>query len=62
MTPPRYSQLLAHVIPEALLEEIPQTGHMLMLEQPDAVGKSLTNFLGQIPYHAGEVNWHVSGY
>ena len=62
MTPPRYSQLLARVIPEALLEEIPQTGHMLMLEQPDAVGKSLTNFLGQIPYHAGEVNWHVSGY
>jgi len=61
MTPLRYAQLMARVIPEAILEEIPQAGHMLMLEQPDIVAKSLVDFLNHIPYHAGEVNLHVPG-
>jgi pimeloyl-ACP methyl ester carboxylesterase len=56
ITPLRYSQLLARIIPGAILQIIPQAGHMVMLEQPDLVAKSLVAFLEKIPYHAGEVN------
>ena len=59
ITPVRYSQLLAHIIPGAVLQVIPQAGHMLMLEQPDLVAKGLVDFLEKVPYHAGEVNQHV---
>lgn len=61
VTPLRYSQLMAQVIPGAILEEISQAGHMVMLEQPDRVAKPLVDFLKLIPYHAGEVNLHVPG-
>jgi pimeloyl-ACP methyl ester carboxylesterase len=61
IAPLRYSQLLARIIPGAILQIIPQAGHMVMLEQPDLVAKSLVAFLEKIPYHAGEVNSHVPG-
>ena len=61
ITPLRYSQLMAQVIPGAFLDEIPQSGHMVLLEQPDLVAKSLVDFLKLIPFHAGEVNYHVPG-
>lgn len=61
MTPLRYSQLMARVIPGAILDEVPQAGHMVMLEKPDVVAQSLADFLKHIPYHAGEVNQYVSG-
>jgi pimeloyl-ACP methyl ester carboxylesterase len=61
LTPVRNSQYMAGVIPGAALEIIPGAGHMVLLESPDAVGQSLANFLKQIPYHAGEENWNVSG-
>jgi len=45
MTPPKFSETLRDRIPGAQLEIIPNAGHMLMLEQPEAVVKSLQNFL-----------------
>jgi pimeloyl-ACP methyl ester carboxylesterase len=48
MTPLRLSSHLASSIPGAQLEEIPDAGHMVMLEQPQAVAKSMVNFLATI--------------
>jgi pimeloyl-ACP methyl ester carboxylesterase len=59
ITPLRYSQLLAHISPGAVLQIIPQAGHMVMLEQPEMVAKYLVAFLEKIPYHAGEVSSYV---
>lgn len=61
LTPLRASQLMARAIPGAILEIIPQSGHMLIMEQPEQVANFLIAFLKCIPYHAGEVSWYVSG-
>jgi pimeloyl-ACP methyl ester carboxylesterase len=61
ITPLRYSQLMAQIIPDAVLQVVPKAGHMVMLEQPDMVAKYLMVFLTQIPYHAGEMNQYVPG-
>jgi pimeloyl-ACP methyl ester carboxylesterase len=53
MTPLRYSQFLAGVIPNARLEVVPQAGHMVMLEQPQAVAAALAAFLPGVPYYPG---------
>ncbi|MCJ7434439.1 MAG: alpha/beta hydrolase [Anaerolineales bacterium] len=45
MTPPKFSETLRDGIPGAQLEIVPEAGHMLMLEQPNAVAKSLEQFL-----------------
>jgi pimeloyl-ACP methyl ester carboxylesterase len=45
MTPPKFSEALRDGIPGAQLEIVPEAGHMLMLEQPEAVAKSLEQFL-----------------
>lgn len=45
MTPPKYSEFLRDSIPGAALEIIPNAGHMLMLEKPDQVTRSLEKFL-----------------
>jgi pimeloyl-ACP methyl ester carboxylesterase len=50
MTPLRYSQFLAHNIPDAALTSIPDTGHMVMLERPQAVAKAIEDFLSGISY------------
>jgi pimeloyl-ACP methyl ester carboxylesterase len=50
MTKPRYSQFLAENIPAARLEIIPEAGHMVMLEQPQAVASALLDFLDGIVY------------
>jgi pimeloyl-ACP methyl ester carboxylesterase len=52
-TPPRYSQLLAGLIPQARLEIVLQAGHMVMLEQPQIVADLLSQFIESIPYIAG---------
>lgn len=49
MTPPRYAEYLAQHLPQAQLVIIPQAGHMVMLEQPDAVAQALLRFLEQLP-------------
>jgi pimeloyl-ACP methyl ester carboxylesterase len=53
LTPPRFSQLLAGLIPNARVEFIAEAGHMVMLEQPQAVAARLVPFLESIPYIAG---------
>lgn len=42
MTPLRFSQFLGGAIPGAVLEIIPRAGHMVMLEQPQAVAAALS--------------------
>jgi pimeloyl-ACP methyl ester carboxylesterase len=44
MTPLKYSQFLAAGLPRATLEEIPDAGHMVMLEQPDPVSEAIDRF------------------
>ena len=47
MTPLRYSQYLAEHMPNARLEIIPNAGHMVILEQPQAVANTLLAFLSK---------------
>lgn len=49
MTPPKFSKTLAEKIPHAQLHLLEKTGHMLMLEQPEAVGKIMKQFLDGLP-------------
>jgi pimeloyl-ACP methyl ester carboxylesterase len=53
LTPLRYSQYLADQILGASLEVIARAGHMVMLEQPQAVASALSGFLAQVPYQPG---------
>mgnify|MGYP001766084260 CR=1 FL=1 len=50
MTPLRYAQYLADHIPGARLAAVPGAGHMVMLEQPQAVAVALSEFLAGISY------------
>lgn len=50
MTPPREAQFLASSLPKARLETIPNAGHMVMLEQPQAVAQALQQLFGEISY------------
>ena len=45
LTPLKYSEFLAAHLPKAHLETIPDAGHMVMLEQPQAVAAVLASFL-----------------
>ncbi|HEY57099.1 MAG TPA: alpha/beta hydrolase [Anaerolineae bacterium] len=49
MTPPRYAEYLAQQIPQSRLVVIPEAGHMVMLEQPEAVAQALRGFLDDLP-------------
>ena len=51
MTPVRHAQFLASGIPNASLKVIPAAGHMVMLEQPQAVAAALSDFIGGIAYY-----------
>ncbi len=53
LTPSRYSQFLADAIPSGRLVIIPQGGHMVMLERPQAVADALDVFLSGVSYYAG---------
>lgn len=46
LTPPRYSQELAAIIPGARYAEIDKAGHMTPMEQPEAVNQALREWLG----------------
>jgi pimeloyl-ACP methyl ester carboxylesterase len=50
MTPLRHAQYLVDNIPGARLAAIPDAGHMVMLEQPQAVAKTLGEFLAAVSY------------
>ncbi|MBI3173042.1 MAG: alpha/beta hydrolase [Chloroflexi bacterium] len=54
MTPPRLSRALNEQIPRSRLVTLPDTGHMLMLEQPDLVAAHLAEFFHSIPYQIGQ--------
>jgi pimeloyl-ACP methyl ester carboxylesterase len=54
MTPLRYAQFLSSAIPNARLCVIPNTGHMVMLEQPRLVADSLLAFFQEITFRPGE--------
>ncbi len=45
MTPPKLNQQLQSLIKNAKLETIPDAGHMVMLEKPAEVAKSINSFL-----------------
>lgn len=45
MTPLPYTQQLAHSLPNATLQIIPNAGHMAMLEQPNAVNAAIREFM-----------------
>ena len=53
LTPARYSQHLADQIPKAQLKIISEAGHMVMLEQPQAVADELSAFLATLTYSPG---------
>jgi pimeloyl-ACP methyl ester carboxylesterase len=53
LTPVRQSQYLADQLPRASIAIIPQAGHMLMLEQPQAVAQVLLEFLSSLTYYTG---------
>ena len=48
LTPVKYSRYLAEQIPDARLTLIPKAGHMVMLEQPEALIDVIQSFLDQI--------------
>jgi len=50
MTPPKYSEYLAEHLPNAQLKLIPEAGHMVMLEQAEAVAGVLEDFLSTVSY------------
>lgn len=48
MTPIKFSQFLADELPQATLVTLPEAGHMMMLERPNAVATAVTSFLTQL--------------
>jgi len=54
MTPPRYSEYLASSIKRARLVLVPDAGHMVMIEKPEAVADELLSFIQGIDYQPGE--------
>jgi pimeloyl-ACP methyl ester carboxylesterase len=54
MTPPKYSTLLHENISGSTLRVLQGAGHMVMLEQPDAVADALADFLDSIAYRPGQ--------
>ena len=47
MAPPRNSQALIEALPGARVVTLPDSGHALMAEEPDAVLDALRVFLGR---------------
>lgn len=45
MTPIRFSEQLADEISGAMMVSVPEAGHMVMIEQPEMVAKSLEDFV-----------------
>jgi pimeloyl-ACP methyl ester carboxylesterase len=44
LTPPKFSRYLSDHLADSVLVEIPQAGHMLMLEQPSLFNRSIASF------------------
>ncbi len=54
MTPLKYSKLLRDGIANSQLHVLDNAGHMVMLEQPDAVADLLKQFIDNIPLRVGK--------
>lgn len=48
LTPPEHSREIARLVPHAQLELVPQCGHMLTMEQPEAVNAALLRWLAGV--------------
>ena len=53
LTPPKYSQYLHQHLPDSRLVLVPQAGHMVMLEQPQAVTQAFQRFLDELAASGG---------
>ncbi len=51
LTPERHSRRLAEVLPDARLEPVPRTGHMLPQERPRLVTDAIERLLAQATAH-----------
>lgn len=49
MMPPKFSESLRDNLPNARLQIVKRAGHMLTLEQPDAIADSLKRFMDDLP-------------
>jgi len=47
LSPVSYSEFLANNIPGALLDTVPQAGHMVMLESPERVNRAMERYLNE---------------
>jgi pimeloyl-ACP methyl ester carboxylesterase len=54
MTPPPYSQMMHQRLKKSVLRIVEGAGHMVMLEQPQAVANILQLFLNSISYQPGD--------
>ena len=45
MTPVRYSEFLHHQIQSSKLEILPDAGHMVMMESPEAFNQKVREFI-----------------
>jgi pimeloyl-ACP methyl ester carboxylesterase len=50
VTPPKYAEYLHSQINGSQLQLVPAAGHMVMLEQPDAVSRGIEAFLDRLGY------------
>lgn len=50
LTPPRFSHYLHEAIAGSTFVLVPHAGHMVLIEQPEAVNSALRDFLMRIPY------------
>jgi len=54
LTPPAATHSLAARLPDSQLRLIHGTGHMVMVEQPQAVASALTTWLESVPFQRGK--------
>ncbi len=48
LTPPRHSRIVSDALPDAELVEVPGSGHMVMMEAPDAVTDQLRRLMSRV--------------
>ncbi len=49
LTPPGHSRVIADALPDAGFVEVPGSGHMVMMEAPDAVTAELRRLIARVP-------------
>lgn len=52
LTPPKYSDYLEQQIAGSQRVHIREAGHLMPIEQPEAVNQALASFVAGLPYHA----------